>query len=194
VEQVYAVPARLLPGPRPGLIEFSRPLYSLLRTAGRFGARADLEADEGWRQVVPYAVVRHSGRVLLMRRTRAGADARLHDRYSVGVGGHINPPDAGADPIQAALLREVGEEVAVTPSSLRPLGFLHRDGNAVERVHTGVLYLLESSTPPAVLETDKLEGRLARLDEVADLRDRLEGWSQVALDWLEREAGAGREW
>ena len=36
-------------------------------------------------------------RWFLMRRTRAGGDARLHDRWSIGVGGHLNPGDGGLD-------------------------------------------------------------------------------------------------
>ena len=36
-------------------------------------------------------------RYFLMRRTRAGGDARLHDRWSIGVGGHLNPGDEDLD-------------------------------------------------------------------------------------------------
>ena len=43
-------------------------------------------------------------RWFLMRRTRAGADERLHDRWSIGIGGHLNPGDGGLR--RAALRRE----------------------------------------------------------------------------------------
>jgi len=39
--------------------------------------------------------VRYQGRYPLMRRTQGGGEARLHDRYTLGVGGHINPEDVG---------------------------------------------------------------------------------------------------
>lgn len=188
MEQVYAVPASLLPAPQAQLMPFTAELYDLLRTHGRFGPRDALEHDTTMRQVVPYAVLRHDHRTLLMRRTRAGGDARLFERYTIGVGGHINPPDAGPDPIQAALERELAEEVIATPTSTRPLGFIHLPGPGVAHVHTGVLYLVESSTPANVLERDKLEGHMANLSEIQAVREHLEDWSLLALEWLEAHA------
>ena len=44
----------------------------------------------------------------LMRRTKAGGDARLHDLWSIGVGGHLNPEDGG---LAGGLVREWHEEV-----------------------------------------------------------------------------------
>lgn len=189
-ELVLAVPATLLPAPQDALVPFSPELYDLLRT-GSFLARDQAETDETHRQVIAYALVRHAGRSLLMRRTRAGADARLHDRHSLGVGGHVNPidmspADAGDDPIRAALGRELAEEIECQPVKIEPLGFIHRSGSPVERVHTGVLFLVESETEPRIRETHKLEGRLATLDEIRAVRSSLEGWSLVPLAWLER--------
>jgi len=39
--------------------------------------------------------MRYRGRYLLMRRTQGGGETRLRDRYTLGVGGHINPEDVG---------------------------------------------------------------------------------------------------
>ena len=55
--------------------------------------RGDAEEDPAHKQVIPYLVLRDGERWFLMRRTRAGGDARLHDRWSIGVGGHLNPGD-----------------------------------------------------------------------------------------------------
>ena len=41
-----------------------------------------------------------------MRRTQ-GAEARLHNRYTLGVGGHINPEDVGHNPVLDGLRREL---------------------------------------------------------------------------------------
>ncbi len=43
-----------------------------------------------------------------MQRTRAGADQRLHDRWSIGVGGHLNPGDGD---LTGGLEREWREEL-----------------------------------------------------------------------------------
>ena len=60
---------------------------------GEFRRRGDVEVDRSWKQVIPYLVLRDDERYFLMRRTKAGGDARLHDRYSIGIGGHLNPGD-----------------------------------------------------------------------------------------------------
>jgi predicted NUDIX family phosphoesterase len=43
--------------------------------------------------------MRYRGRYLLMRRTQGGGETRLRDRYTLGVGGHINPEDVGENPV-----------------------------------------------------------------------------------------------
>src|SRR4030095_13987435 len=62
-----------------------------IREFGEFRHRRDVEPDPAWKQIIPYPVLRDGDRTFLMRRTRAGGDARLHDHYSIGVRGHPNP-------------------------------------------------------------------------------------------------------
>ena len=40
-----------------------------------------MESDPRFKHVIPYLVLRDRGRYFLMRRTRAGVDARLHERF-----------------------------------------------------------------------------------------------------------------
>src|SRR3990172_2372732 len=65
---------------------------------GRFVPRPAAEEDRSLKQVIPYLVLRDGERYFLMRRTRAGGDARLHDRCSIGVGGPLNPSDRHPPP------------------------------------------------------------------------------------------------
>jgi predicted NUDIX family phosphoesterase len=60
---------------------------------GRYAPRAAMEVDPRHKQIIPYLVLRDGDRYFLMRRTRAGVDRRLHDHWSIGVGGHLNPGD-----------------------------------------------------------------------------------------------------
>ena len=55
--------------------------------------RPAAERDRTLKQIIPYLVLRDGDRIFLMKRTRAGGDARLHDHYTIGVGGHLNPGD-----------------------------------------------------------------------------------------------------
>src|SRR4030095_16162199 len=64
-----------------------------LAREGFFVERAVAERTPSWKQIIPYTLVQCGERVLLTRRTKGGGEARLHDKHSIGIGGHINPVD-----------------------------------------------------------------------------------------------------
>ena len=150
---------------------------------GECRVRAEVEDDPSFQQLIPYVVVRDADRVFLMRRLRAGADVRLHDRWSIGVGGHIGEADQG---LEGGLAREWAEElVAQWSPDFELVGLLNDDTDPVGAVHLGVVYQVEAAgRPVAVRETYKLEGAFAPLSEVDALGDRLETWSRLVLDHL----------
>jgi len=95
MEQVYVLPASVFPPPQNRLIPLEAPLLQKIEREGFFIERPRAEEDPTYRQIIPYALVRYRGRYLLMRRTQGGGEARLHNRYTLGVGGHINPGQPG---------------------------------------------------------------------------------------------------
>ena len=143
-----------------------------------------MEADPSFKQIIPYLVLRDGDRYFLMRRTRAGGDARLHDAWSIGVGGHVNPGDRD---LAGGLLREWTEElVADFVPEFRLVGLLNDDTTDVGRVHLGAVYLAEASgRPVAIRETDKLNGAFATPGQVAEVAERLETWSRLAFEFVE---------
>ena len=151
---------------------------------GRFEPRAAMEADPSFKQIIPYLVLRDSERYFLMRRTRAGGDARLHDAWSIGVGGHVNPGDRD---LAGGLLREWAEElVADFVPEFRLVGLLNDDTTDVGRVHLGAVYLAEAAgRAVAIRETDKLSGAFATPAQVAEVAERLETWSRLAFEFVE---------
>ena len=155
-----------------------------IERAGRFEPRDAMEQDLAFKQVIPYLVLRDGPRYFLMRRTRAGGDERLHDRWSIGVGGHLNPGDGGID---GGLRREWAEEVeADFMPPFRLLGLLNDDSTDVGRVHLGAVYEADAAgRPVAIRETDKLTGRFAAPGEVAALAADLETWSRLVFEHLE---------
>ena len=152
--------------------------------AAEFRPRATMEIDPSWKQVIPYVVLRDGDRTFLMRRTRAGGDARLHDLWSIGIGGHVNPADGG---LAGGLAREWSEElVAGFVPAFRPVGLLNDDTTDVGSVHLGVVCLAEAAgRPVAVRETDKLEGGFASSADVRAAYDAMESWSRLVVDFLE---------
>ncbi len=151
--------------------------------SGSYIRRGDAEGDPGRKQVIPYLVLRDGERWFLMRRTRAGGDARLHDRWSIGVGGHVNPADGG---VAGGLRREWHEElVADFEPACSPVGLLNDDTTAVGAVHIGLVFVADAGgRPVAIRETDKLEGEFVTTAEVAAVRDGLETWSRLVFDAL----------
>jgi predicted NUDIX family phosphoesterase len=185
-EQVLVVPrAELVPGDgwlgvRRG--DLAAALAVVART-GRFMRRGDAEEDPAYKQVIPYLVVRDGERWFLMRRTRAGGDARLHDLWSIGVGGHLNPGDRD---VAGGLAREWAEEVEASfAPEYRPVGLLNDDTTAVGAVHIGFVFLADAGgRPVAIRETDKLTGGFATTADVDAVRGQLETWSRLVFDAL----------
>jgi predicted NUDIX family phosphoesterase len=145
-----------------------------------------MEVDPDWKQIIPYLVLRDGPRYFLMRRTRAGGDARLHDRYSIGVGGHLNPGDGGLD---RGLVREWQEELdADFVPRFELVGLLNDDTTDVGRVHLGVVYQADAGGRDVrVRETHKLSGSFAPREDVEAVIDALETWSQIVFRALELE-------
>ncbi len=146
-----------------------------------------MEQDPSFKQVIPYLVLRDGARYFLMQRTSAGGDSRLHGRYSIGVGGHLNPGDRG---LLGGLRREWNEElVADFVPRFRLVALLNDDTTAVGAVHLGAVYLADAAgRSVAIRETDKLTGAFAEPGAVAAVRDRLETWSSLVFDFFEGAA------
>jgi predicted NUDIX family phosphoesterase len=183
-ELVYVVPRELViegPGWSGVRTDGIEPILETIRSAGRFEPRAAMESDPMFKQIIPYLVLRDGPRWFLMRRTRAGADVRLHDRWSLGVGGHLNPGDQD---VAGGLAREWREElVADFEPEYRLVGLLNDDETDVGRVHLGIVFVADAGgRAVAIRETDKLSGRFATPDEVRTVMDGLETWSRLVFD------------
>jgi predicted NUDIX family phosphoesterase len=150
---------------------------------GFFMRRGDAEEDPAHKQVIPYLVLRDGERWFLMRRTRAGGDARLHDLWSIGVGGHLNPGDGD---VEGGLRREWREEVVADfEPAFEPVGLLNDDTTPVGAVHVGFVVLADAAGRPVTIrETDKLTGEFVTTAAVAAVRDRMETWSRLVFDAL----------
>jgi predicted NUDIX family phosphoesterase len=157
-----------------------------VRRCGIFRRRGAVEDDATLKQIIPYVLVRCGGRHMLFRRTRAGGEARLHNLYSIGVGGHVARADVAgaADVIAAGLRRELDEELVLTGEwSARLVGVLNDDDNPVGRVHFGVVHVVDVRTGEvAIRETERLVGRLATAAEVRAAYPLMETWSQLVID------------
>ncbi len=168
-------------------------LRSAVAAQGRYLDRAAAEEDPTFKQLIPYVVVRDGERIFLMHRTDAGGDARLHGKASIGVGGHLNPVDDGADALMAGLRREWSEELdADWEPEFELIGFLNDDTNRVGAVHLGVVFSVDAAgRAMRVREGEKLIGAWVTGDILAESWDVLETWSQLVAEALGVGAGPG---
>ena len=157
---------------------------AIVAREGEFRLRVDVEVDRSWKQVIPYLVLRDGPCYFLMRRTQAGGDARLHDRWTIGVGGHLNPGDGD---LAGGLRREWREEVrADFEPEFTLIGLLNDDSTDVGSVHVGAVYVADAGGREVTIrETEKLSGAFADPAEVAAVVDRMESWSALVFEHLE---------
>jgi predicted NUDIX family phosphoesterase len=169
--------------------------YGIVEEHGFFVEREYAERTPSLKQVIPYTIVTRDGEVFLLRRNASGGEARLFNKLSIGVGGHINPVDLPTDgaarrnPIPAATRREVTEEELkiVGTFGVQSAGILNDDSNPVGAVHVGLVQVLTVDGSVAVRETDQLEGKFATLAEIESLHSsgaNLETWSSLLIPHL----------
>jgi predicted NUDIX family phosphoesterase len=161
-----------------------REILDAVAAHGTYEPRDAVEQDPALKQVIPYLILRDGDRYFLMKRTRSGRDERLHDRYSIGVGGHVNPGDGD---VHGGLRREWHEELdADFVPAFTLIGALNDDTTDVGRVHLGLVYVADAAgRRVAIRETDKLTGRFVEPAEVAAVADDLETWSRIVFEELE---------
>jgi len=196
MEFVYVVPRKLLfPDCYPqGLVLLANAgeqaaFDKLVKDEGFFVERAYAERSPHLKQIIPYTVFRVDGQILVMRRLKAGGESRLHDKLSLGVGGHINPVDSeekNADPIHFGTRREIEEEIQIEGTySLSSVGFLNDDSNPVGAVHLGVVQFAEVQGTLEIREKDMLEGRFVAPESLSELLARgenFETWSSILIE------------
>jgi predicted NUDIX family phosphoesterase len=174
--------------------EVDRYLPALLaRENNFFMARSLAETDPSHKQIIPYVLLVHEGRVLHYVRGKKAGEQRLVAKGSVGIGGHMNDGDEhlfalDRDAYNAGVEREVNEELRIgTAFTNRIVALLNDDSNPVGQVHLGVVHVFQLATD-AVEKREAMITNLAFLtrEELLAKRDALESWSQICVDSLDR--------
>ncbi len=156
----------------------------------RYMDRATAEEDPHFKQMVAYAIFRHKEKFLAYARTPKGGEARLHNKLSMGVGGHINPVDGLTDSIctyLAGMEREIREEISFSGTATQQLyAIINDDTNEVGSVHLGIVHLFDLDNEQIAPNEGALaELRFYTLDELRGaLYERLETWSAICVDAL----------
>lgn len=166
-----------------------------LPTSGEWCPRSTLEQEERYLQVIPYALLCRGDTVWTYR--RAGGDARLDGRRSIGVGGHVDADDAQAEllsTLHAALARELAEELVQPPAAIprEPLAWINEQESAIGRVHIGLVWAIPWQNPeePRVAHGEKLEAVGFRPLSAITRAAGFEYWSELAAQALQVQASS----
>jgi len=172
----------------------------LLSTEATLADRDTVETDETRLQIVAYVLVARpdieNNRVLFLgyRRPVSGGESRLHDRWSLGIGGHVSEEDGDSTYLPTSVVggayRELQEEAGVSPAQscyLRPIGFIHEREEAVGRVHLGVvlLNLVQDVSVVQPQSESMADPQWRTLAEWLSSDLPLERWSRIAAETIQ---------
>jgi predicted NUDIX family phosphoesterase len=156
-----------------------------------FSVRQSAEDDPSLKQIIPYCPVISADKVLLLKRMKTQDEKRLHNLYSLGIGGHINPEDGSEKDfdtlLKAALLRELNEELLLLCKFTTKLtGLLNDESNSVGAVHFGLVHTIriETKSRLKIRETDQMKGEFISTRELKNFKDGMETWSQILFENL----------
>lgn len=194
-ELVFAFPTdefwKLMTYKEKGLIRGNSEVLKKIVQNGLFLRRSELEEDPSFKQIIPYAIISNKESFYLFRRTSGQTEKRLHNKFSLGVGGHMNPNNSMESKEQYLideLKRELYEEVKLLNGCLIEdiefIGFINDDTISVGSVHIGLLYNIHVSNKEVYInETDKMTADWIDKSNLAEFYEGMETWTKIAFDF-----------
>ena len=155
-----------------------------------YRTRADVEEDEKFKQPIAYAAVVNKKIGKIFSNYRKGGDPRLDGFWTIGVMEHIEPVDEiNGNPIYNGCLRGVKEETDLKDPKPSLAGWVNVDKGAVNRVHFGIFYIIETEAEKINLRDEKLRnGEFLDLDKLrkieASKKGGMEYWAPFCFDYL----------
>lgn len=204
-ELVFAVPThelwKLLTYKETGLIKGDSDVLNRIIQNGLFRKRSELEEDVSFKQIIPYAIIsnkepersgaRQSQSFCLFKRTSLQTEKRLHNKFHLGVGGHMNPGrsnEPNAQYLITELKRELFEEVKFLNGCLieeiKFIGFINDDSISVGIFHIGLLYDIHVSNKDVIInETDMMTADWIHKTDLVEYYNEMETWTKIAIDY-----------
>ena len=194
-ELVFAVHTdglwKLIPYKEKGLIKAKSEILKSIVEDGLFRRRSELEEDASFKQIIPYAVISAGDSFYLFKRSSGQTEKRLHNKFTLGAGGHMNPGNSEVSKEQYLideLKRELFEEVRIHNGcqieDIKFIGFINDDTIPVGRFHVGLLYNIRVSNKEVYInETDKMTAEWVEKSNLAEFYEGMETWSRIVFDF-----------
>lgn len=167
------------------------------------------EEDTNFVQPIPYIIVKDGDRILAYIRAPEGNEERLHNKASIGIGGHIDAKDSvynDSDMIDLrktlsiGAVREISEELGIElpgdiletrPELLEWTHIIQSQAAPVDSVHIGLVCSIDLAVLRSYAPTFKFEDAIANAEFLtpAELDERrksgtceLETWTGLVID------------
>ncbi len=157
----------------------------------------ELEHDINYKQFASYVWIINpqTKKILAYKRApnEAYTEARLRNKWSCGVGGHIDKDTEGGskDPLNDAMMRELKEEVKMnnypTP---KIVGLVTLDNRNVENYHIGVVAIAETTENVEKNDAEVAELGFYSISEIerlfADPNNDIELFTQLSWSFMKK--------
>ncbi len=180
-------------------MSFSTFITQCTQSGFTFEDRSKAELDLGKKQIIPYIILQTNDGTMTAAYCRKGSEKRLHDLWSIGIGGHINPIDGATDGnsmvadfekiLTTGMQRELNEELIQRPENETSnfMGIISEDTTSVGSVHLGAVFRILAKTPNAYLPGEELYRFTWVPTHQLDTLN-LELWSEMALALISHPA------
>jgi len=147
--------------------------------------RSLAEIDTQYKQIIPYMIFTHNNLYFVMERKATASEQRLAGKLSLGIGGHMRKEDMQGQTIFDWAQREFTEEVSYKGNlTIKTLGILNDDSDAVGLVHLGIIMLAEGDNDQISIKDEHKQGILLSKDQCLEKLNQFENWSKYTLKLL----------
>lgn len=143
------------------------------------------ELDYSHKQIVSYIIFMHNQNIFLMERSNKSSEQKLKNKFSLGIGGHLNKNDLQKDILYWGM-REFEEEVNyIDTAQIEPIAIINDESNDVGKLHLGIVYIMQGNSNKINIKSELKSGQLISIHKCFDYYDKLEPWSQLAIDFIQ---------
>ncbi len=150
------------------------------------------EKDASYKQPIGYIILtnKRAKRFFIYQRAKRKEDydkRELCEKWSLGLGGHIDKSDYQKNSIKASTIRELEEEVKIDGEikEIKLIGYINDDSNEVGRVHFCILYLIDFSGYVFPQSSEIKISKMAKIEEIdffeKSKNNEIEEWSKIAF-------------
>ena len=193
---VFGIDKSLLALPDVTYLPFKQGCFDRWFTLGYWRDHLISLTHDNFLEIIPYVMLTYEGAIFTYKRGQDAVEPDLRQRYSIGIGGHIEPKDNEwmkhpSDIFWNCLRREIREEIGlvVQKSDILPFAFIYDQSTAINSRHLAIVCQLEveNSLFPLLTETEEVTDQ--SWENIEDLTgpfwyDQLEPWSRIICDHL----------